>query len=110
MSFAASQARLVMLIASQFDLELQTQFILQHKLFLSRASGSLMSLKTAIEPGSPKDRLLEAKIHQLNEAEKVLESKLETMRRRVQAVENERKQLSQTIDRNAQTTFGGGRQ
>jgi hypothetical protein len=105
MSFAASQARLFLLISMHYDLELQQQFILQHKLYLSKASGSLMNMKVEYEPGSKYDKLLEARIHQLNEAEKVLEVRMNNIKQRAQAVSTEREQLVQQISQNTQRTF-----
>lgn len=105
MSFAASQARLFLLIAMQYDIELQQQFILQHKLYLSKAAGSLMNMKVEYEPGSKYDKLLEARIHQLNEAEKILEVRLNNLKQRAEAIATERDQLVQKISKNAERTF-----
>ncbi len=113
MSFAANQARLIMLIAMQYDLELQTQFIQQHKLFLSKAVNSLMNMKIEHEPGSRQDKLLEARIQQLNEAEKILDVRIQSLRTRADAVSKERDGLTKVISENTQRSFGnawgGGR-
>lgn len=106
MSFAASQARLMMLISQQYDIELQMQFILQHKAYLGRAVQGMLNLKVDHEPGSQPDKILQARIHQLNEAEKVLEVRLESLRKRLDAVGQEREGLSKMISENAKKTFG----
>jgi hypothetical protein len=106
MSFAAIQARLMMLISMQYDIELQTQFIMQHKLFLSKASQSFINLKADYEPGSKADRILEARIHQLNEAEKILDIRIQGLQRRAQAIAQEREGVSKLLEKNTQQSFG----
>lgn len=111
MSFAAIQARLAMLIAMQYDIELQMQFIMQHKLFLSKASSSFVNMKADYEPGSKADKILEARIHQLSEAEKLLEIRMRNLQSRSQAISTEREGVSRALEQNTKKAFsawGGG--
>ncbi len=105
MSFAANQARLMMLISEQYDIELQTQFLMQHKLYLSKAVNGFMNMKVEYEPGSKADKILEARIHQLNEAEKIIEVRINSLNNRSKAVSQERDGLTQVIAQNAQRSF-----
>lgn len=95
-----------MLIAMQYDIELQQQFILQHKLFLQKAVGSFINMKADYEPNSQADKILEAKISRLNEAEKILDIRLEMLKARHEAIAKERERLAQLINKNIQTSFG----
>lgn len=111
MSFAALQARLMMLISMQYDIELQTQFLMQHKLFLSKASSSFINMKAEYEPGSKADKILEARIHQLSEAEKFLDIRIRSLQTRAQAISQERDGVTKVLEQNTQRSFrawGGG--
>src|SRR5271168_4120374 len=102
MSFAAGQARLMMLIAMQYDIELQMQFLLQHKLYLGKTANSMLNMKVEYDPGSKYDKLLQARVQQLNEAEKILDIRIESLRKQEDAIKNERDGLSKAISENIQ--------
>jgi hypothetical protein len=105
MSFAALHANLMMVIAMEYDGELQQQFLMQHKLYLQKAVNGFMDIKAEHEPGSQADKILQARIHQLNEAEKILEVRLQNLQNRSKALGNIRENISKQISENIQRTF-----
>jgi hypothetical protein len=105
MSFAALQARLTMLISMQYDIELQTQFIFQHRQYLSNLIGGMVNMKADYEPNSSHERVLQARIHQLSEAEKILEARYENLQNRLKAITQEREGISQAIGKNIERSM-----
>jgi len=103
----------MMLIAMQYDIELQEQFMYQHRLYLHKAVGSYLNMHSDYEPNSKAERGLQAKIAQLNEAEKIIEMKLKQLQNRKDAVSKERTMLERVIKSNIAQSFsnayGGGR-
>lgn len=100
----------MMLITMQYDIELQTQFIMQHKLFLQKASGAFVNLKADYEPGSQADRVLEARVHQLTEAEKILDMRIQTLKSRGDAISKEMEDTKQLVKKAAERfkdSYGG---
>jgi len=106
MSFAALQANLMMVIAMEYDVELQSQFLMQHKLYLQKAVNGFMDIKTEHEPGSQADKILQARVHQLNEAEKILEVRLNNLQSRTKALGKIREELTQSLNNNINKGFG----
>jgi hypothetical protein len=106
MPFASSQPRLMMLIAMKYDLDLQMQFLMQHKHYLAKAVSTFMNLKVEYEPGTKADKMLEARIRQLNEAEKLLDTRMRSLQLRQEAIHKEEQEQSQKAQKAAQEEFG----
>lgn len=104
-SFAAIQARLMMLISMQYDIELQTQFIMQHRMFLQQAVNGFMDMKAEYEPNTRGAQILQARIHQLTSAEKVLEMRYTSLQNRAKAIQQEREGITQALNQNIQRSF-----
>lgn len=99
MSFAAGQARLMLLISEQYDFELKMQFLSQQKHYLASSVTGFMNLRVQYEPNSQQDKLLQAKIHELSKAEEFLAREMENLRKRIDAVGQERESLSKSIEK-----------
>ena len=106
MGFAASQARLMYLIARRSDLELETQFISQNRLYLANQVSSLFSQQARLDPESQASRILEAKIKHLQMADKQLEMQLNRVKSQHDAVEQEIQSARKVIGSNIKDSFG----
>ena len=83
MGFAANQARLMALISRQRDLELESHFISQHRMYLANAMSTFFNMQAKLEPGSEAAKILDARIKQLQQADKILEMHLNRIQRSV---------------------------
>lgn len=111
MGFAANQARLMMLISRQRDLELEAQFISNHRMFLGNMVTELFSLSSKLDPNTEASRVLNARIRSLQQADKVLELHLNRINSQIKAVEKESESAQKLVDKNIEKSFGllGGR-
>lgn len=106
MGFAASQARLMYLIARKSDLELETQFISQHRLYLANQVSGLFSQQAQLDPDSKASKVLEARIKQLQVADKMLEMHLNRVTTQHQAIGQEIESVRKVISENIKGSFG----
>lgn len=106
MGFAASQARLMYLIARKSDLELETQFISQHRLYLANQVSGLFSQQAQLDPDSKASKVLESRIKQLQVADKMLEMHLNRVTSQHQAVGQEIESVRKVISENIKGSFG----
>lgn len=95
----------MLLIGMQFDMELQLNFIRQHRSYLGKMSSGLLDMKVEYEPGTAPDRQLQAKISRLTEAEKALEMRANDLESRLKAMKEEREGLTKTIGENVSRSF-----
>lgn len=106
MGFAANSARLYMLISRQRDLELEAHFISQHRLYLANAMSQFIDMQARYEPGSDPARLLDARIRQLQQADKAMELHLNRITNQSKAIEQEVESTRKIIDNNIKSSFG----
>jgi UDP-N-acetylenolpyruvoylglucosamine reductase len=106
MGFAANQARLLALISRKSDLELEAQFISQHRMYLANAMSVFFNMQAKLEPGSEAAKILDARIKQLQQADKVLEMHLNRITSQRDAVGKELTSVKQVIRQNIQQSFG----
>jgi hypothetical protein len=106
MGFAANNARLMGLIARKSDLELEGQFISQHRMFLSSMSSGLFNLQAKLDPESRAAKVLEARIQTLQQADKVLEMHLNRINSQRDAVNQEMESVRKVVSKNIQGSFG----
>ncbi len=111
MGFAANQARLLALIARNSDLQLEMQFVNQRRMALGNMISGVMDLQSNLAPDSQASKVLDAKIRQLQQADKLLEMHLNTVTSQQKAVDTQIDGVKQLIDKNIQRSFsyGGGR-
>jgi hypothetical protein len=106
MGLAANQARLLGLIARKSDLELEAQFISQHRMYLSNMMSGLLNLQTKLEPDTAPYKLFEARIGALQQADKMLEMQLNRINTQREAVGKEMDSVQKIIAKNIQGSFG----
>ena len=112
MGFAANQARVLSLISRKSDLELEAQFISQHRMYLANMVSGFFNMSAKLEPGSQAAKVLEGRIQQLQQADKILEMHLNRINSQHQAVEKELESVKGMVQKNIQSSFGlmgGGR-
>ena len=105
MGFAASQARFMILNASQSDLELQGQFIKQALLSLANITGALFTISSNLEPESPEAQQLQARIAAIQAIDKSLELQLRRVDTQRDAVQTEVDAVRKVIGKNIASTF-----
>lgn len=106
MGFAANQARLMSLIARRSDLELEAQFISQHRMYLANMVSGFFNMQAKLEPESEAAKILEARIKQLQQADKILEMHLNRVNSQHEAVAKELDSTKQLVSKNVQSSFG----
>ena len=106
MGFAANQARLLGLISRKSDLELETQYISQHRMYLANMVSGFFNLQTKLEPGSEAARLLDARIKQLQQADKILEMHMHRIKPQTEAITQEIQSTQKLISNNIKSSFG----
>ena len=106
MGFAANQARIMSLIARKSDLELETQFISQHRMSLANMVSGLFNMSEKLEPGSQAAKVLDGRIQQLQQADKVLEMHLNRINSQHEAVDTELQSVQKVVQKNIQGSFG----
>lgn len=111
MGLAANQARLMSLISRKSDLELEAQFISQHRMYLSNMVSGFFNLQAKLEPESRAAKILEARIQQLQQADKLLEMHINRINTQQEAVDQELQSVRKLVSKNIQGSFGlmGGR-
>ncbi|WMU93415.1 hypothetical protein EMOOHJMP_00223 [Microcystis phage MaAM05] len=106
MGFAANQARLMGLISRQSDLELEAQFIEQQKMFYANMTSGFFNLSAKLDPNSPAAKILEGRIKQLQQADKILDMHLKRISSQREAVVKEKDSLDKLISENIKSSFG----
>jgi hypothetical protein len=106
MGLAANQARLMGLISRKSDLELEAQFISQHRMYLANMVSGFFNLQSKLEPESEAAKVLEARIKQLQQADKLLELHLNRINAQQQAVGQETESVRNLVSKNIQSSFG----
>ncbi|MBX2860584.1 MAG: hypothetical protein KTR14_05080 [Vampirovibrio sp.] len=113
MGFAANQARVMMLIARKSDLELDAQMISQKRMYLAQMTSIMLGHQMRWDPESAVAKHIEARINQLQQADKMLEMRLQQITSQRQAVTQELEDVKKTVSNNIRTSFGilnqGGR-
>ncbi|MBK8189559.1 MAG: hypothetical protein IPK79_03830 [Vampirovibrionales bacterium] len=94
------------LIARKSDLELETQFISQHRLYLANQVSGLFSQQAQLDPDSKASKVLEARIKQLQVADKMLEMHLNRVTTQHQAIGQEIESVRKVISENIKGSFG----
>ena len=106
MGFAANQARLLCLISRRSDLELEAQFISNHRMYLANMTSGFFNMQAKLEPNSEAFKVLEARIKMLQQADKILESHLKRVDTQRDAVVKEFESVDKIISQNIQNSFG----
>jgi superoxide dismutase len=106
MGFAANQARLLSLISRRSDLELEAQFISQHRMYLANMTSGFFSAQAKLEPDSQASKILEARIQQLQQADKILEMHLNRINSQRDAVVKEIDSTQGIVKKNIDSSFG----
>ncbi len=106
MGFAANQARLMALISRKSDLELEAQFITQHKLYLGNMTSGFFNMQAKLDPNSEAAKVLDARIKQLQQADKILDMHLRRIDSQREAVSKEVESTEKLIKDNIKSSFG----
>jgi hypothetical protein len=106
MGFAANQARLLSLISRRSDLELEAQFISQHRMYLANMTSGFFNMQAKLEPDSQAAKILEARIQQLQQADKILEMHLNRINSQRDAVVKEIESTQNIVKKNIDSSFG----
>lgn len=106
MGFAANQARLLSLISRRSDLELESQFISQHRMYLANMTSGFFNMQSKLEPDSQAAKVLEGRIKQLQQADKILEMHLNRINSQRDAVMKEIDSQQKVISKNIEGSFG----
>lgn len=106
MGFAANQARLLSLISRKSDLELESQFISQHRIYLANMVSGFFNMQAKLEPDSQAARILEARIKQLQQADKILEMHLNRVTSQRDAIMKEIDSTQGVVKKNIDSSFG----
>jgi hypothetical protein len=106
MGFAANQARLLSLISRRSDLELEAQFISQHRIYLANMTSGFFNMQSKLDPDSQAAKVLEARIKQLQHADKVLEMHMNRINSQRDAVIKEIDSTDKVIKKNIDSSFG----
>lgn len=106
MGFAANQARLLSLISRRSDLELEAQFISQHRMYLANMTSGFFNMQAKLEPDSQAAKILEARIKQLQQADKILEMHLNRINSQRDAVMKEIDSTQGVVKKNIDSSFG----
>lgn len=106
MGFAANQARVLSLISRRSDLELEAQFISQHRMYLANMTSGFFNMQTKLEPDSQAAKILEARIKQLQQADKILEMQMNRINSQRDAVVKEIESTEQVVKKNIDSSFG----
>ncbi len=106
MGFAANQARISSLVMRKSDLELESQMIEQHKLYLANMTNGFFDQQARLEPDSQPAKILDARIKQLQQADKLLDLQLRRLSTQREAVQKEIESTDKIISKNIETSFG----
>lgn len=106
MGFSANQARLLALICRKSDLELEAQFIENHKLYLANMTNGFFNLQAKLDPNSQAAKILEARIKQLQQADKVLDVHLRRITNQREAIQKSMEATEKIISKNIESSFG----
>src|SRR3712207_469083 len=106
MGFAANQARLLALISRKSDLELESQFISQHRIYLANMVSGFFNMQAKLEPDSQAAKVLEARIQQLQQADKMLEMHLNRVTSQRDALVKEIESTQNVVKKNIDSSFG----
>lgn len=105
MGFAASQARMIMLVQRQSDLEIQGQFIQQARLQLANVVGAMWSITSNLEPETPEAQQIQAQIAAIQTQDKSLETNLSRLDSQRKAVSTERDAVQKVLTENITKSF-----
>ncbi|MDX2084056.1 MAG: hypothetical protein SFZ03_01540 [Candidatus Melainabacteria bacterium] len=106
MGFAASTARLLMLVARKTDLEFQLQLIQQARMRLANVMDRLFLTLGNLDPNSPQIRQLEILQERIKNQDKRLEVIANRITTQHQAVETEIQAVRKVISKNIASSFG----
>lgn len=106
MGFAANQARLMAIICRKSDLELESQFIEQHKLYLANMTSGFFNMQAKLDPTSDAAKVLDARIKQLQQAEKILDMHLRRLSSQQDALGKMLESTDKLIKDNIKSSFG----
>lgn len=105
MGFAASSARLYMLVARKSDLEFQLQMINQSRMRLSNVMMRLFLLNGNLEPDSPEVRSREPILQAVQQQDKILEVMVHRIEKQHEAVTTEIESVRKVISKNIEMSF-----
>lgn len=106
MGFAASSARLYMLVARKSDLELHLQFINQARLQVANMMSSLFMVSANLEPESDQAKAIQMRIAAIQQWDKMLEIQANRINNQHQAVQTEIQAVQKVIQKNISMSFG----
>lgn len=105
MGLAASQARVLTLIARRSDLELTGQQINQSRIQLANSVGQLFTISADLDPNSQTAIQLQLRISAIQSLDKSLELQLKRVDTQHEAVQTEIDAVSKVIQKNIASTF-----
>lgn len=105
MGLAASQARLLSLVARKSDLELSGQFINQSRMQLASMTSQLFSVSASYDPNTVEAKTVQARIERLQQVDKMLEMRLKQVDTQHQAVQTELDAVQKVISKNIEGSF-----
>lgn len=109
MGFAASSARLYMLVARKSDLEFQMQMLSQSRMRLANVMDKLYmrNMRSVnLDPENPEVRAIETELAMIQQRDKYLEILMNRIQSQHQAVETELESVRKVISKNIQSSFG----
>lgn len=109
MGLITSTLRLAYLNNYRLDLEYKMQLVSDAKLTLANSVNELMGASSNLEPDSPESKVLEQRKERLYIIEKQLDQQMQRFQTQLKMAEAEMQQCQQSIDKNIQLSYGGGR-
>ena len=106
MGFADNMASLEAIVSRKSDLELENRFLENHKLYLTSLTNGFFNMQSKLEPDSPAAKLLEARIKQLEQADKILDMHIRRVTAQQEALSKELESTQKLVDKNIETSFG----
>ena len=105
MGLAASQARLLSLVARKSDLEYQLQQINQARMLLANIVNRLAQRLANVANGAPPDQAAEWQLFSIQQKDKMLELQAQRVNTQHEAVQTEVGAVQKVIQRNIQMSF-----
>jgi hypothetical protein len=94
------------LLARKSDLQLEEQFISQHRMYLANQVSGLFNQQAQLDPESKAAKILEGRIQHLQAVDKRLEMQMNRIKSQHDAVAQEAESARKVISKNIQTSFG----
>ncbi|MEB3245091.1 MAG: hypothetical protein VKJ06_03795 [Vampirovibrionales bacterium] len=98
--------RLFALVARKSDIEFEAQSMEQHRMYLSGMMQGLLNTQSKLEPGTEAAKFIEARVAQLQQADKMLEMHLNRIQSQRDSITKMVDECRKIISENIQKSMG----